>query len=1523
MSSLPNRKCCLHRFDLSFRLSHGKLVSHNFLGYHLAPHQQMHNELLSFDKYLILQSDDLKSKIIVPSGNVVRGEDAAGGRTVTIETERGHDEKSSLQIHAYDVHPRLKTLTARSVEARLQLAVLYAATSSLLPEHGSQKTGTERALELVRESWVNRPLETWEKHHLERIRDFDEHAPSLSLLCQEIVQSSQELSFLHNASGRAGRDLRYRGGFDRHFSDAASDYIARKQAGKLNERAKLASHEEIDLLGHEVAVKCAGRDLPRFGNLQGTLPCVLHLIGESDLIGERLAALKREQRRGKEAFPFAVRETTAMGKKMMSDLEESWDSYCNLGQVHLSKTFEEAQRDLTECLGLVQGGREEIEAGLLRVLTYIPAATSLPSPVPHSLAMAEQHCLPVSWHVPAFRLKQIANLIPIPSRSDLAKLAFAPDGIRTFNPFLSEGASQAIHSGVLQWLQLCVLEDKLRRMLDLAKKQGPAKSALERELEDTGRAWSVKDYPEWLVFEMEQQLQIRRVQFSVASHLMNKPGAIAQLNMGEGKTRVILPMLILHGQPVDSVFRLHVLSPLLGEAYDYFHRTLTASLMCRRVHVLPFNRDVKLDARSVRIIKQSLTRCQQLRGFVCITPEHRLSMHLKWHELRVSSATCVVAEELASVYDLPYFDVMDESDEILRHKHQLVYAVGECQRLPSGKERWETIHALLGRLQADEEVVRILKRPEVASITICSDKRAGAFDQIRLIAGRELEECRSSLIRNLARSVLEAPPDSMRWLSKLDSKGPKDAILRFITDPAESMNAVDAVLERNEEGLDVRHEQVLALRACLAVGILEHCLTRRHRVDFGIRPTKGKGEEEGSPSRSENPTGISAAQGRRIAVPFRASDTPAERAEYAQPDTTILFTYIAYYDNGLSTEHLKEAIDALLLLGPMAQAAEYNGWFDRSKSLMTMEEQEQLDSVNKIDPSSARMSNLMHKFFRYNTKTIHFWLSNVVLPLETMVFPRRLVANAWNLADNARKNVLGFSGTNDNKLLLPLQLNQSTPAVPQLEATDGKMLATFMKNSKVNCLEHNVNISDQVLSRAIKEHGCSALIDAGALMAGLSNLEVADKIRFKLKEIDCKLKGVVYFDYSAHEWSFRNKVGRTWSLASSPVQEREAFVYFDESRCRGADMKLDTSAVALLTIGPGMCKDKAMQAAFRMRQLDRGQTLQLLLPREVSIKVRHLAGKDKANDVGNNLSPKDVLEWIFSNTVESTSGGLPEWASQGSLFCTTKRNPSLRLLDGRQGLADLYGAALRKEKVKTVIHDGQERFRERCGAHATVLEEMLHQITSRGETYGSDVFVEGTGLDDECERELENERALEQECEQQIPRQIASVEIDWDFGCIFKAEHPKHLPKLASVTPLRTKTRTSQFKSILWDPGEQIYMTLNFWQTVGSDIAGTQLSDLAQFLRPVDCALQFGSSGALLLLSERETNSILPLMWKEMHDGGEPNVFLIHLSYMKSETSQQGLSLRMPARKQPRTIISDAMIARYTCGWGVIEGKIS
>lgn len=55
-------------------------------------------------------------------------------------------------------------------------------------------------------------------------------------------------------------------------------------------------------------------------------------------------------------------------------------------------------------------------------------------------------------------------------------------------------------------------------------------------------------------------------------------------------------------------------------------------------------------------------------------------MELKEHELRSRSDAKIqsMCSLLKKIEELCYYDIIDESDEVLRHKYQLVYAVGSC-----------------------------------------------------------------------------------------------------------------------------------------------------------------------------------------------------------------------------------------------------------------------------------------------------------------------------------------------------------------------------------------------------------------------------------------------------------------------------------------------------------------------------------------------------------------------------------------------------------------------------------------------------------------------------------------------------------------------------------------------------------------------------------------------------------------------------------------------------------------------------
>ena len=140
-----------------------------------------------------------------------------------------------------------------------------------------------------------------------------------------------------------------------------------------------------------------------------------------------------------------------------------------------------------------------------------------------------------------------------------------------------------------EWQKLCVLQDKIERRLCRCTNAGAAhmdtgRSALVAELANR-RTWDPVQHPAWLALEVLQGLEIRERQATVAEHMLQHHGgpglaegdrgAILQLNMGEGKTRVILPMLVLALCGRGEVVRLNFPQELLPEAVDYLHSCLT------------------------------------------------------------------------------------------------------------------------------------------------------------------------------------------------------------------------------------------------------------------------------------------------------------------------------------------------------------------------------------------------------------------------------------------------------------------------------------------------------------------------------------------------------------------------------------------------------------------------------------------------------------------------------------------------------------------------------------------------------------------------------------------------------------------------------------------------------------------------------------------------------------------------------------------------------------------------------------
>lgn len=97
-------------------------------------------------------------------------------------------------------------------------------------------------------------------------------------------------------------------------------------------------------------------------------------------------------------------------------------------------------------------------------------------------------------------------------------------------------------------------------------------------------------------------------------------------------------------------------------------------------------------------------------------------------------------------------------------------------------------------------------------------------------------------------------------------------------------------------------------------------------------------------------------------------------------------------------------------------------------------------------------------------------------------------------------------------------------------------------------------------------------------MAGSCCIEILRTMVEKLKVSSLRHRGFAFFDTSRNGWYvYEMETNLERALHASSLKESECFVYFDESRCRGTDMRLSTNALALVTLHAKLTKDKFLQ----------------------------------------------------------------------------------------------------------------------------------------------------------------------------------------------------------------------------------------------------------------------------------------------------------------------------------------------------------
>jgi len=253
---------------------------------------------------------------------------------------------------------------------------------------------------------------------------------------------------------------------------------------------------------------------------------------------------------------------------------------------------------------------------------------------------------------------------------------------------------------------------------------------------------------------------------------------------------------------------------------------------------------------------------------------------------------------------------------------------------------------------------------------------------------------------------------------------------------------------------------------------------------------------------------------------------------------------------------------------------EYDHWVALGQDLP--EELRQLNGVNTED--KTQVDEFLMPLFSRNKGVVDFYLSQVVFPRAAREFPSKLPTSAWDLVEDKKNVTTGFSGTNDNRYLLPTSINQEDPYF--VLGTNALVLRHLLlpENNHYECTGGKNGERESAttfLKRLVsKDPEIRVLLDVGAQMLELQNDGLA---RYWLT-LRPDVSAAIFFNDSDH-LTVVTPDGTLEPFISSPFNRQldKCVVYLDEAHTRGTDLKLPIGMRAAVTLGPKVTKDRLVQ----------------------------------------------------------------------------------------------------------------------------------------------------------------------------------------------------------------------------------------------------------------------------------------------------------------------------------------------------------
>jgi hypothetical protein len=364
------------------------------------------------------------------------------------------------------------------------------------------------------------------------------------------------------------------------------------------------------------------------------------------------------------------------------------------------------------------------------------------------------------------------------------------------------------------------------------------------------------------------------------------------------------------------------------------------------------------------------------------------------------------------------------------------------------------------------------------------------------------------------------------------------------------------------------------------------------------------------------------------AVPYEALNKPVPGSYFSNLDINVTLTILSYLNrNTIIEDDIKFTAEKIRLYGKLQIFFDETTFYKKLKNKYgkIIDAKHHYSILNNVSDIHKIIYSeyISTKNAISDNKNIVQYLRKIIIPSITFTTKQHNCAFIDIINKHVMQYKVGFSGTINIDLPVwennNLEFTNIIPEIKDIGSTYFSLLG--LDNNNANTFISNESDSLKFIIDIINEYKYNCLIDCGALLKEYTHPYIINQIKNNLYH-----RYLIYIDEHDNKIVFDKFNNKSYNYSSNKEYlAKDLFIYYDNRNTVGVDIKQPFVMKGLVTIDSANNFTVVSQGMYRLRNLNYGHVVDIILSAELNNKLLSKYGSNQRIKILDHLLSKDII----------------------------------------------------------------------------------------------------------------------------------------------------------------------------------------------------------------------------------------------------------------------------------------------------------